>query len=322
MLRFLKITCVVLLFSFAFSLVSVAANSSRDFYLSQQLFYSGIFSTHFDVARNNDQLERTTTKPTINYGRLALVGGLLLGTMVGIHIYQEHGWWKDNRAPFHFREDLRYGLHVDKIGHFWGAAVLAEVIRSALEWACLSERDALLLGAGGSLLFQTFIEVEDGFSKWGFDRVDFLSNVAGTAWPIARYYFPILHNVDLKFSYHPSPLLHQSGGTGFPGQKHLIMDDYEGQTFWLSVNVNDALPKAIEPYWPDFLRFALGYGARDIKRKYAYRVYFVAVDYDVSKIIPNDTPLLRTINKFLSYIHLPAPAVQIHPTTIWYGLYF
>jgi len=43
---------------------------------------------------------------------------LALGTMIGIHLYQESGWWKYNRAPFHFREDLEYGLGVDKIeGH-------------------------------------------------------------------------------------------------------------------------------------------------------------------------------------------------------------
>src|SRR5258706_228656 len=46
---------------------------------------------------------------SIRYGRLALVGGTLLSSMAAIHIYQQNGWWKDNRAAFHFQEDLVYG---------------------------------------------------------------------------------------------------------------------------------------------------------------------------------------------------------------------
>ena len=49
----------------------------------------------------------------------------MAGGMTAIHVYQQNGWWADNRAPFHVQEDLTYGLWVDKIGHFYGASVLA-----------------------------------------------------------------------------------------------------------------------------------------------------------------------------------------------------
>src|ERR1041385_3865997 len=123
----------------------------------------------------------------IKYGRLALVGGALLSGMITIHIYQQNGWWQNNRAPFHFRENLVYGLNVDKIGHFYGGSLLTSLIGKSIEWANVPEASALLWGAGGSLLFQTYIEVEDGFSTWGFDRVDFASDVAGAAWPVAQH---------------------------------------------------------------------------------------------------------------------------------------
>jgi hypothetical protein len=322
MLRFIRIGCF-LLFTTVIIFPSYAGTYRSSTDQSIRLFYPALVHGYRTAGRDSNSLEDNSPPVSVNTTKLLLVSGTLLASMVVIHVYQQNGWWKDNRSSFHFREDLKYGLHVDKIGHFWGAAVLTEVISLSLRWADMKEEPALLCGAGGSLLFQTYVEVQDGFSTWGFDRVDFLSDVAGAAWPIARYYIPPLQNVDFKFSYLPSPLIHQPGGAGFRGQQHLIMDDYEGQTFWLSLNLNDVLPKTIEPYWPDFLRLAIGYGARDIATQdNAYRVYFLALDYDMSKIIPSSTSFLRSVNKILNYIHLPAPAVQLFPTTIWYGLYF
>lgn len=260
--------------------------------------------------------------PRINYGRLTLIGGTVLGSMAAIHIYQQNGWWKDNRRSFHFQEDLKYGLWVDKIGHFYGAALFAHVIQKSVEWADVSEKGALFVGAGASLLFLTFVEVEDGYSTWGFDRVDFLFNTTGIGWHIARYYVPILQQVDLKLSYHPSDLLGNPGGIGFKGQKHLMMDDYEGQTFWMSTKVNNILPQVLEPYLPNFLCFAVGYGARDIANPNPHRVYFLALDYDITKIIPQDTWFLRTLSQTLNFIHFPAPAVRIYPSVVLYGVYF
>ena len=261
----------------------------------------------------------------INYGRLAIIGGIFAGTMVFIHVYQQNGWWKDNRAPFHFQEDLVYGLNVDKIGHMYAATVFAFVAQRAFEWTNVSELTALWLGAGGALMFQTYVEIEDGFSAWGFDRVDFASDVAGAAWPVARYYVPFLQNFDIKFSYHPSPLLNSGGGSGFVGQHHLIFDDYEGQTLWLSFRMHELLPNSVNSYWPRFLQLAVGYAARDIVGPNPYPILFFSFDYDMTQIIPPDTWFLKTLGEALNFIHFPAPAVQIYPrggSSIWYGLYF
>jgi hypothetical protein len=258
----------------------------------------------------------------IDCGRLALVSGTLATSIVVIHFYQQSGWWNDNRAPFHFQEDLVYGLSVDKIGHFYGAYLLEFFIGRSVEWANVPEETALWIGSGGALLFQTYVEIEDGFSTWGFDRVDFASDVGGAAWPVARYYLPYLRHFDLKVSYHPSDLLGNPGGIGFKGQKHLIIDDYEGQTFWLSMAVHDLVPEGVKQYWPDFLCLALGYGAREVAGPDPHRVYFVALDLDMTKIIPRDTGFLRALGNLLNYVHMPLPAVQFSPGAIWYGVYF
>ena len=258
----------------------------------------------------------------VNTGRLAIVGGTLVSGMVAVQIYQANGWWKDNRRPFHFQEDLKYGLHVDKLGHFYGASALTFMIDKSLLWADMPESHAILWGAAGALAFQTFLEVEDGLSTWGFDRVDFASDLAGSFWPVAQYHIPALQNYNMKFSYHKSDLLNEPGGSGFKGQKHLVFDDYEGQTIWLSVNVHNLLPDAVSGFWPAWLCLAPGYGARNIAGAHPYRVYFVALDLDTRKIIPSDTPFLKTLGEVLNFIHLPMPAVRVSPGAVWYGVYF
>jgi len=245
-----------------------------------------------------------------------------LGSMLAIHLYQQSGWWRDNRTPFHFQEDLVYGLNVDKFGHFYGSYLLEYIISRTLNWANISEESSMWIGSGGALLFQTYVEIEDGFSKWGFDRVDFASDVAGAAFPVARYYIPCIQNTDVKLSYHPSSLLGNPGGIGFQGQKHIMLDDYEGQTLWLSVKVHNLLPEGAKPYWPGFLCLALGYGARDIANPHPFRVYFLALDFDMTKLIPPNTPLLKILGEALNLIHFPAPTLQFYPNAIFYGFYF
>ncbi len=270
----------------------------------------------------NDSL--SVQEEGVNKTRLYIVGGAMAASMIGIHLYQESGWWKYNRAPFHFREDLTYGRSVDKIGHFYGTTLWAYSLRKVLDWANVPERAALYYGSAGAFLFQTFVEVEDGFSAWGFDRVDFLADLGGALWPIAREHSDFLRSFDLKMSYKPTALLNQPGGGGFAGQKHLLMDDYEGQTFWLSVNPPQIFGEGTLSFWPGFLNLAVGYGARNVSGVSGspYSVVYLGFDYDMKKIIPQTSAFLVTLSEVLNFIHFPAPAVRISPTAVLYGVYY
>ncbi|MBI4535140.1 MAG: DUF2279 domain-containing protein [Ignavibacteriae bacterium] len=264
----------------------------------------------------------TTDTGGVSTSRLLVVSGGILAGMTTVHIYQTNGWWKDNRRSFHFQEDLEYGLSVDKLGHFYGASVLTFLMGKAFRWANFSEPDALLMGASASVLFQTFLEVEDGFSTWGFDRLDFAANIAGAAWPVARHHVPVLKNFDFKFSYRPSTLLNSSGGSGFRGQKHIIFDDYEGQTIWLGLKVKNLLPDPLDGYWPGFLGIAVGYGVRNVLGANPHSVIFLGLDLDMTRVIPDSTPFLQFLGEALNYVRFPMPAVRISPGTVWYGIYF
>ena len=285
--------------------------------------YPGFADCQSGVGDSNAIVQTEPPSDTeLHKERLAIVGATLLGSMAAIHVYQQNGWWKDNRQPFHFQEDLIYGLNVDKIGHFYTSAQLGFTISRSLEWANVPEVPALWFGSAGALLFQTYVEAEDGFSTWGFDRVDYAADVAGAAWPIARYYAPFLQNVNVKLSYHPSPMLGSTGGTGFRGQQHLMFDDYEGQTYWMSLRVHNLLPESLQRYWPEFLCIALGYAARNVDLENPYRVFFLAFDVDMTEVIPPRTSFLKSLAQVLNFMHMPLPAVRILPGAIWYGLYF
>ncbi len=256
----------------------------------------------------------------VNGVRLAVVGGVTLASFTAIHIYQQNAWWKGERGPFHVQEDLVYACNVDKIGHLYAANVLTFVFSRSLRWADVPDRPALIWGAIGSTLFQTYVEVEDGFAKyWGFDRVDFAADVVGAWYPVLQEYVPPLQSFNFKFSYLPK----SPGSAGaFPGQTHTVFDDYEGQTLWLSVSPKKILPGAVGAAWPGWLGLAAGVAVKDNQSPDRYLVVYLAPDLDMRAIIPQDTGFLKTLGEALNFIHFPMPAVRISPNVVWYGLYF
>jgi len=264
-----------------------------------------------DISRSQDN---------INYGRLAILGGGLLTAGVAHQLYVQNAWWKDYRGPFHFREDLHYARNVDKIGHVYAGMVTSFLGGKAMEWSGFRPEKAVWYGAAIGTAFELYVEVQDGFSTlWGFDRVDAAADIAGAFLPVAKYYVPFLNNIDLKFSYLPSDAEPRRGA--FQNQKRLVVDDYEGQRFWLSFKVENILPNPFKSVWPDFLGIALGVGVQDLEHSGGQLQWYVALDYDLTKL-PGDSGFLKAVKEGLNFIHLPSPAIRISPSVILYGLYF
>ena len=261
-----------------------------------------------------------TDSSGINTTRLAIFGGTVSAGITAVHLYQQNAWWKTARTRFHFEEDLVYACNIDKIGHLYGANVLTFVFSKGLEWSNFTESNALLWGAIGSTLFQTYIEIEDGFSAyWGFDRVDFASDVVGAWYPVLQHHVPFFKDFSFRFSYLPK----NPGSPGaIKGQIHTVFDDYEGQTLWLTLTMKHILPESVAAYWPDFLCLSLGVAVRDNLSSNRYLVWYLSPDLDMTKIIPQDTKFLKTLSEAMNFIHIPMPAVRFAPGVVWYGIYF
>jgi hypothetical protein len=89
---------------------------------------------------------------------------LYSAAVVGLHLYQAHAWWSDDRGPFHLQEDWPVDLQVDKFGHFFGAYMLSYASREALLESGFTDAEAHPWGAAMGLAYQLYVEVEDGFS--------------------------------------------------------------------------------------------------------------------------------------------------------------
>lgn len=252
-----------------------------------------------------------------------ILGSALALTITGIHYYQMNAWWKDQRGPFHIMEDDAYALNIDKAGHFFGGAFCAFVGRKSMEWCGFSRNTSVITGALMSFLFEMYVELEDGFArKWGFSPGDAMADLIGAAWPVGQHFVPYLENFQPKFSYWPSKELRE--GTS----AKIFIDDYNGQSYWMGMRVYELLPSSWQKFWPSWLGLAVGVSVRGVQDSRTdvagspIRHVFLALDYDMTKIIPGDSWFLDTLAKAMNYIHFPAPAIQISPGYIAYGLYF
>ena len=98
-----------------------------------------------------------------------------------------------------------------------------------------------------------------------------------------------------------------------------ILKDYNGQTYWLSVNLHSFAKETKIPKW---LNVAFGYGAEgmlsgnskneipfSIENPEKYRKFFLSFDVNLAKI-DTKSHFLKTIFSVLNTIKIPAPTLE------------
>jgi hypothetical protein len=248
-------------------------------------------------------------KPEVSILKTGLITGFTIGAGVWLHNYQKNAWWSGQRGHFHIQNDWEYAMSADKFGHFFDGAFIHKLYSGAFEWAGFDSKSSMWLGALFSIAYMTDIEIEDGFATdWGFSWGDQLCNVAGAFYPVLQNFSPPLREFNLKWSYLPSDDLRNGTKNG------AFLDDYNGQTVWLSIGIHKFLPKKAKKFWPDFLNIALGYGVKhytDPLKK--YQNFYVAFDYDFRKLIPGDSKFMLWMKDILNHFRIfPAPGIRIN----------
>ncbi len=267
----------------------------------------------------------------VNSTRLWIVGGTMFAANAAIMIYYFTTFYNDeyaSRAPFHtFNDWYNADLNIDKLGHIWGTQSYVQALYHMFRWTNMPERDAMYWSSGLALLYQLEMEITDGlYAKWGFSWWDMTANTVGAVWPNLQRIYPALQPVMLKMSYHPSASVKKGW------VEHDYLRDYDGFTYWLTLAVDDVLPQNLKPWWPDWLGIAVGYGGnRTMLGKNVYnsvdgvgqgeQEWYIALDYDLRKL-PGDSAFLRWMKESFNIFHLPAPAIRITPSAVYYGLYF
>ncbi len=254
----------------------------------------------------------------IDYLMFGLLGTATLGTGLAVHFYQANAWWKEQRTGFKIVNDWDYALWIDKVGHFYGTGLMQHVFSAALEGSKFNLENSAWIGAGLALSFQLFVEIEDGFGpQWGFSPGDALFDVLGASYPVFQYYYPHLKNYQLKFSYYPVDLNKVSPTSG---QKHILIDDYSGQKFWLSFRMKNLLPYDIAKIWPSWLALAVGYGVKNLDGSGGgQKDVYIAFDLDI-EALPLHGKTWGFILNTLNYAHFPMPGVRVTNNVAFFGL--
>ncbi len=311
-LRFIKFNCIFYVFLLNSGIIlpqSFDSLQSEPEAINRSLYSLKKYEISSIISSDNKQDAFNPFKSKINYPVLAGMGAAFLGTGTAIHLYQQKAWWSDQRTEFHFENDWGYALWIDKVGHAYGAMLIQHGISAGLEAANLNAEQCVWYGSISALSFQTFIEIEDGFGpQWGFSPGDFYGDVVGSAYPVLQYYFPVLKNFMLKASYWPKDLNKTNPNSG---QKHIIVDDYHGQKFWISARLKNLLPESAAEFWPEFLMLAIGMGVKNLDGNGGgQRDFYIALDFD-AETIPLNGRVWQFVKNTLNFLHFPMPGIRV-----------
>ena len=233
--------------------------------------------------------------------------------------------WYDRAGGRAWYDDWFTYEQQDKLGHVYSSWALAHAAIAYGRWSGLSRRRAALLGVGASTIFHAQIEFFDGFSDaYGASRTDLLANATGSALAGVQHLYPDATDwFALKYAYHPSPYYEPDRALGN------AIQDYQGITFWLSLRPERVLPRRAAAYWPDWLALSVGHSGAGLGHPVSgvggtpehRRQLYVGPDLVVGELI--DLPRsLRVVERVLSFVRLPLPALQVAPQARWHWAYF
>jgi hypothetical protein len=271
--------------------------------------------------RDNDSL--------IGMRLYGILGAVTLVDLAGYQRLKEL-WYDWPTTSFHainFADDFEKYKWMDKMGHFLHAYFASNLFSRGYRWAGLEGNKSVWYGALSGWLWMLQIEIADGFfTEWGFSWGDLIANSAGSGFSLLQQLYPDeFGGIQPKISYRRSKALKEDR---YNNNAKSIIDDYEGMTFWLTVNVYHYLPKKIQeqcPQWLAPLGIAIGHSAKGIANhpQGGVREIFLGLDFDLRKIpLDDESEIVRFLKSELNIIRLPLPAVKLTPNGVWYGLYF
>ena len=258
-----------------------------------------------------------------------------VGAQAGLYT----AWYRHQSTQrFQFFNDGAQWKQVDKAGHFYSAFQLSQLSTHAFQRAGTEHRKSFWYGSLAGWLLLAPVEVFDGFSQaYGFSWQDMAANTVGSAFSLGQYALWNEVRLQPKFSFHRTPWAAERPNTLGSNLPEEVLKDYNGQTYWLSVDLHSFLKKS-HPRFPRWLNVAVGYGAhrmvyaREAANQAAgytaYREFYLTLDLDLHGYrqppVTWGNKLWNGVLYTLNLIHLPAPALsyQTGRGLVFYPLYF
>ncbi|REG85920.1 DUF2279 domain-containing protein [Winogradskyella sediminis] len=290
------------------------------FFTGTSLFSQSKFSQFLKPSDSLDTIRRNTV--VISEAAIAT------STLIGLNQL----WYADYpRSNFKTLNDSGEWLQMDKMGHVFSSYQLGRLGANTLNWAGISKKDQLIFGATLGLGFLTTVEIFDGFSEeWGFSWSDMAANAAGTGLYVGQELLWNEQRLILKYSFHRTSYAKQRPNTLGSGLAEEFLKDYNGQTYWLSANINSFFKTESIPNW---LNLAFGYGANGMLTgepndtqfldQQRTRQYYLSLDIDLTRIRTN-SHFLKTLFDVFNLIKVPFPALEMNSNgrIKWHYIYF
>lgn len=283
------------------------------------ILFSLLNSTCFSQSNLNQFLKPSDSLNNSRRNTLVISEASIVGlSLIGLNSL----WYNDYpRSKFHTINDGNEWKQMDKFGHTFTAYNLGRVGAELLNWSGVSEKDQLIYGATLGFVFLSTVEVFDGFSKeWGFSWSDIGANALGSSLYIGQQLLWDEQRIVLKYSFNRTTYAIQRPNTLGNGLLEEALKDYNGQTYWLSVNLHSFFKESSLPKW---LNVAFGYGADGMftgnnenvdnmfTNQNQIRQYYLSFDLDLSRI-KTDSHVLKTIFSILNVIKVPLPTVEFN----------
>lgn len=282
-------------------------------------------------------IAQTDSVQSFNKKRFVLVTGTEAALYGGSLIALNELWYKDYpRSSFHFFDDSREWLQMDKIGHLTTAYYIGRVGIDLMKWSGVERKKAIWYGGMLGSLYQSTIELLDAYStQWGFSVGDFAANTAGSLLVVGQELYWDEQRIVLKYSFQQSSYAKYRPALLGSDWKENLLKDYNGQTYWLSINPFSFMKK--ETIFPKWLNIAVGFGAEgmiggnfnppvfdaNMNQLYfdRYRQFYLSLDADLTRIKVK-SKFLKTLFKTIGFIKIPAPAIEFSKHGVkadWFG---
>jgi hypothetical protein len=257
-------------------------------------------------------------------GRLAGVlvaqGTLYAASITGLYF----AWYKDYpQSSIHLFNDGGEWMQMDKCGHTVTTCYISRIGYSTYRWAGIGEKKAAWFGGLLGFAYMLNIEILDGFSSgWGFSPGDLAANTLGSMIFIGQQLGWHEQRFSLKYSCHQTQYWQYRPDLLGDNLIQNMIKDYNGHSYWISGNISSFLPERSK--FPKWLNIAVGYGAEGMTGAFSntasqngqpvpvftrYQKFFLSADIDLTKI-PTRSKVLRGIFNVLSFIKIPAPALE------------
>ncbi len=231
-------------------------------------------------------------------------------------------WYADYpKSKFHTLNDNSEWLQMDKLGHVYSSYQLGRIGADMLAWSGVRKKDQLIYGSTIGFAFLTVVEVFDGFSEeWGFSWGDMAANAMGTGFYVGQELLWDEQRITLKYSFHQTEYAQLNPEKLGDGLSQEFLKDYNGQTYWLSLNLHSFFKDSKIPKW---LNVAFGYGAdgmisgnnetdnEAIVYQEPYRQYYFSLDVDLTRI-KTESHVLKTVFNIFNVIKIPFPTMEFN----------